>query len=53
MPDRIARSVLADLQRCHDDLHGNPPLEPWVARLLYSLPAVGVVFLGFAIGGMV
>lgn len=53
MPDRIARSVLVDLRKRHDDLHGNPPLEPWVARLLYSLPAVGAVFLGFAIGGIV
>ena len=52
MPDRIARSVLSDLQEWHDDLHGNPSLEPWVARLLYSLPALGAVFLGFAIGGI-
>ena len=50
MPDRIARSVLADAQAEHDRIHGNPPLEPWVARMTYSLPAVAAVFFGLALG---
>lgn len=50
MPDRIARSILADLQEWHEELHGNPPLDPWVSRLAYSLPAVAAVFFGLALG---
>lgn len=53
MPDRIALSVLKDMKLWEDRLLGNPPLEPWVARMLYSLPATAAVFLGFAAGGMV
>lgn len=53
MPDRIARSVLKDMKLWEDRLLGNPPLEPWVKRMLYAPAATAAVFLGFAVGGLV
>lgn len=50
MPDRIALSVLADLQAWHDRLHGNPDLETWVKWMVRVPLGTAAVFFGLATG---